>query len=364
MKSLNFALIVIISLIFFSIQTFGDISYTISSDVSFKATERTIKSTKTNYPLTVIDDFGNEVEIPAKPTRIVSLASSCTELVFAVGGGSLVVGVDDFSDYPAGVAGITSVGGFTLNKEVILALEPDLVLAAATTLYDTSGTLDTLAANNTPVVFLDAANITGIIHDIELLGQILDDEASANNVATSLQDRLNSVISAAAARTVKPKIYLDLPSITPGEYYTFGPGSFGDDLINLAGGINIAASLTGAYPQIAGEVVIASNPDIIIFTNGTYFPTTVDAIKERTGWSEISAVKNEYVHAIDENLVQRSGPRIVDGLEKIALLISEWYNDTIGTSSETVTEEDQIISGWTVIPLSFLVIPIVLHRKR
>jgi iron complex transport system substrate-binding protein len=104
-------------------------------------------------------------------------------------------------------------------------------------------------------------------------------------------------------------------------YWTYGPGSFGDDLIRAAGGENVARNTSSEYPKVDGEFVVAQDPDIIVYTTGPWSTLTKDTYLNRDGWGEITAIKNENIHGMDANLLSRYGPRIVDCLEQLAALV-------------------------------------------
>ncbi len=265
--------------------------------------------------ITVIDDYGRTIEIVGTPERIVTVAPTPTEIVFAVGAGNLVVGVDDYSDYPAETANLTKVGNIELNLEVILGLKPDLILSSDLVPL---AQLQQLEDNGIPYVILAARTIDDVFKDIRLVGFITGHITDANVLADQLQQRVDAVKAKTFAENVtKPGVYVEFYPL-----WTYGPGSFGDDLIRLAGGTNIAANASAEYAAVADEFVIAQDPEIIVYTVGSnYGGTTPDTIASRPGWTGISAVVNEKMFPIDDNLISRYGPRIVDALEQLAAIV-------------------------------------------
>ncbi len=263
----------------------------------------------------VIDDLGRSINLTGTPQRIVSTAPTPTEILFAVGAGSQVVGVDDYSDYPAAAANLTKVGSTQLNSEAILGLKPDLIISSD--LVPTAQ-LDQFQQQGIQYVVLAARTINDVFKDIKLVGTITGHSQEANTLVSQLQDRVDAVTSKTLAENVsKPKVYV--------EYYpmwTYGPGSFGDDLIRLAGGTNIAANASAEYASITDETVIAANPDIIVYTSGPMSnETNFDTLAARPGWSGISAIANSKVYSLNDDLISRYGPRIVDALEDLAQTI-------------------------------------------
>jgi len=264
---------------------------------------------------TVIDDYGREVTLPKNPQRIISLAPSSTEILFAVGLGYRVVGVDDNSDYPEAAKNKTKIGSYlNPNLEVIASLEPDLILVTDITSKEYVASLE---EKNFTVVVLAPKTIQGIIRDIRVVGAIGNKTTEANNLADNLEQRINAITSKTSNSSLyRPKVYVEYYP-----YWTYGPGSFGNDLISMAGGKNIAETTATAYSEITNEFVVASNPELIIFTVGPHTSTTIKDIKSRTGWDKVDAVKNNKIYTIDDDIISRPGPRIVDALEQLARLI-------------------------------------------
>ncbi|MEM0344038.1 MAG: cobalamin-binding protein [Thermoplasmata archaeon] len=263
---------------------------------------------------TIIDDYGRVVTLDGIPQRIVSVAPTPTEILFAVGAGDQVVGVDDYSDYPAEVENLTRVGSYTLNLEAIVALQPDLIVASDLV---PRAQLEQLRSQGIPYVIFADRTLEDVFKTIRLAGLITGHVDEADALAASLASRVEAVTSKTLAENVtKPRVYLEYYP-----YWTYGPGSFGDDLIILAGGENIAHNTSSEYPNVASEFVIGQDPEIIVFTTGVMSTTTAESIASRPGWENITAVVNGAIYGIDDNLVSRYGPRIVDGLEQLAAII-------------------------------------------
>ena len=258
----------------------------------------------------IVDDYGRDVTVPQPVERIISLAPSNTEILFALGLDDKVVGVDQASNYPPEAQDKTIVGGYFggYNLEVITVLDPQLILASSINSYELIGNLEN---RSFAVVVLDASDIDGVFHDIELVGSITDADAEAEELVSNLTARVET-IAGLMLGVETPSVYIELDSTL----WTYGPGTFGDDLLDLAGGENIAGSMGSPWVQLDEEFVVTSSPDIII----TVF-TPVEEIKSRPGWSDISAIQNDKVFAVDGDLISRPGPRIVDGLEELAHLI-------------------------------------------
>jgi iron complex transport system substrate-binding protein len=269
------------------------------------------------HGFTVIDDYGRSITLDGIPERIVSVAPSPTEILFAIGAGAHVVGVDNYSDFPAEVADVAKVGDYNLNIEAVIALQPDLIVTGDLV---NRQQLDLLAAGGIPYVILADRTLEGVLKTIRLAGVITGHVSEANHVADDMESRISAVKNLTLAADVSsPKVYIEYD-----EYqglWTYGPGSFGDDLITQAGGINIAHNTSSEYPKVASEFVIAEDPNIIVYTTGPWSTLSNSTYHDRPGWGNISAVTNDKIYGMDANLLSRYGPRIVDCLEQLAALI-------------------------------------------
>jgi cobalamin transport system substrate-binding protein len=275
----------------------------------------------TPEPIALTDSLGREVKLAATAQRIVSLAPSNTEILFALGAGNRLVGRDDFSDYPAEALKVPSIGSLypNVNPEVIVALKPDLVLAAGITNPDDVKALADLGL--TVYATHNAASLDDVYHDILAVGQLVGRSAEAETLVADMKARVAAVTAKTATLTDKPKVFYELDATDPSKPYTSGAGTFIDQLLTLAGGDNIGRVGQGQYFQISLEELIAQDPAIVILGSFTYGGQTPAMVKARVGWDKIAAVKNNAVYTFDDNLVSRPGPRVVEGLETLAKLI-------------------------------------------
>ncbi len=266
----------------------------------------------TSYPLTVTDDAGRAVTLARRPQRIVSLAPSNTELLYALGLADRVVGVDNYSNYPPEAARKPQISDYSsTNLEQVLATEPDLILAAGITSRDVIAAFE---SRGLAVVVLDPPTLDGVFGDISLLGQVADVNGVAATLRGDLERRLATLTARLATVSTKPRVFFELDAT---QFFTVGPKSFIDDLIGRAGGVNIAADAATAYPKLSVEQIIAKDPEVIVLSDEGY-GATVATVGTRPGWAGISAVKNGRVVAIDPDLTNRPGPRILDALEQLA----------------------------------------------
>ena len=283
-------------------------------------TEKLMEEPEPTSELIVLTDgFDRQVSLPEPAQRIVSIAPSNTEILFAVGAGPQVVGRDDFSDYPSEAVDITSVGSMygDLNAENIIALEPDLVLAAMINSPEHVQALEDLGL--TVFVLPNPMSMDNLYQILETAGKLTGREIEAATLVESLKARVDAAISKLVdAEPVK--VYYEVDGTDPNAPWTIGTDTFQDILIRMAGGENIAADVQG-YVLFSLEELVARDPAVMIFSAGPWVSTTPASVSERAGWGDISAVVNEEVYGIDANWVDRPGPRMVDALEAMAMIL-------------------------------------------
>lgn len=264
-------------------------------------------------PLTIHDDAGRAVTFAAAPQRIVTAAPSATELAFALGLGDEVVAVDKYSNYPPEARSKTSIGSYIdPDLESIVGANPDLVLVTDVHL---AKLVPALEARQIPTVVLSARSIEGVYVDLELLGRISGRTEQAQALVDQLRARVATVEQAVAGATPVRTFYEIDPTL-----YTAGPGTFIDDVIRRAGGINIAAGATTAYPQLSAEEVIRADPEVIILADESA-GASPETVRGRQGWSKVSAVAANRIAVLDPDIASRPGPRIVDAVEQIARIL-------------------------------------------
>jgi iron complex transport system substrate-binding protein len=277
-------------------------------------------------PVSVIDDVGRNVTITNfPPQRIVSMAASCTEILYALGLGDKVVGVDEYSDYPPEVlerveAGtLTTVGSFAeINIELVVSLEPDLIVATGGV---QRAVVENLEGQGQPVLVLYPERFDGVLTDISLVGEITGQTDEAEEIVTDMQERAEEI--AEKAKDL-PKIPVYIEMFFNGGYWTFGSDSYVDELISMAGGTNVFSGVTGGHISTSSEEILQANPEIIIISRGAMADNcglTPEVIRARPGWNEISAVKNDRIYEVSEPIIVLGVPRLIDGLEAIAEII-------------------------------------------
>lgn len=275
--------------------------------------------------VTLVDSMGNVVTLTEPPERIVSLSPANTEILFAVGAGDSVVGLTDFCDYPYNftawveAGNMTSIGNYYQPAvEPIVALNPDLVLASTGSL-EAAESLKNLGYN---VLVVEGKSLDEVLQDILLVGRATYRHLAAGDIVSAIRQRIDAVSSQGAAATSTPKVYYE---VWFDPIFTAGPNTWVDELITLAGGVNIFNDAESAWPIVNAEAVIERNPDVLVFPDMYMgvenFYETIEAVKTRPGWSFIDGVQNDDLYEIDADIISRAGPRLADALELLAKMI-------------------------------------------
>jgi cobalamin transport system substrate-binding protein len=270
-------------------------------------------------PLTLTDDAGRAVEVPAQAARIVSLAPSNTEIVCALHACDRVVGVTDFDDYPPEVADRQKVViGAQVDVERVVAAHPDLILAAGNELTPTA-VIEQLTRLGYPVLTLYPQSLDEVYGDISLVGRAIEETDAAAALVDQMRQRVDAVTRAVAGAS-RPRTFYEV-SVFEGVIYTAGDGSFLASLIDLAGGAPVSGEARST--SISLEQLVSADPQLIVLGDSSYDPTITPAsVAARPGWGKMSAVHEGHVVPYPEDLVTtRPGPRIVDGLEALARVV-------------------------------------------
>ena len=273
------------------------------------------QATATPSALTFTDGLGREIKLDGPAQRVVSLAPSNTEILFAIGAGDQVVGRDAYSDYPAEAVAVTDIGDTygDLNTELIVSLEPDLIIAAEINTQEQVKALEDLGL--TVYYLKNPTTLEEMYTNLEIVAHLTSHETDAATLINSLDARVAAIDDAIAPISSRPSVFYEIDGTDPAKPYTAGKGTFITLLIERAGGSNIAADIDD-YPQLSLEQVVAADPSFIILGDSA-FGVTAELVAARPGWENLSAVKNNQILPFDDNLLSRPGPRLVDGLEAL-----------------------------------------------
>ncbi len=264
----------------------------------------------------VVDQVGRTMEIADKPGRIIALAPSITEIIFALHQQQRLVGVTLFSDYPPAARKLPKVGSYVqLDIEKIVSLKPDLCIGIRD--GNPIALVERLESLGIPVYAVNPTNLERVMETVDEIGALLGSEEQARQLTADMHARVKAVQSRIAAARSRPRVFFQI-GISP--IVSAGTHTFINELIHLAGGINIAAGPVN-YPRYTEEEVIRLKPDIIIITSMAR-DVSFDSVRARwQRWKSIPAVQHDRICLVDSDLVDRPSPRLVDGLEAMASII-------------------------------------------
>jgi len=273
---------------------------------------------------TITDQLGRHVAVPDKPQRVVSLAPSITEIVFALDQGHRLQGVTTYSDFPPEAVKLPKVGSYVhLDLEKIVALKPDLCIA----IKDGNPRViaQRLESLKIPVYAVDPNNLETIMKTVLEIGTLLNAKDRANQLVQNMDLRIQKVKSLVAKTTHRPRVFLQI-GVSP--IVSAGTHTFIHELIVIAGGTNLAAGPI-PYPRFSREKVLALSPEIIIITSMARSAIFEKVKAEWEKWPNMPAVRNRRIFVEDSNFFDRPTPRLVDGLELLTRLIHPELIDKI-----------------------------------
>ncbi|MFO7496277.1 MAG: cobalamin-binding protein [Desulfobacterales bacterium] len=265
---------------------------------------------------TVIDQMGRSVNVPADPRRVVALAPSITEIVYALGCEDRLVGATRFSNFPPAAKRLPRVGSYVhLDLERIVALAPDLCIAVKD--GNPKAVIQRLEALQIPVYAVNPVNLGAIGDTILEVGELLNARQPAERLVAEMNARIEAVKSRVAGSRSRPRVFFQI-GIAP--IVSVGSQTFIHELIVAAGGTNVTAGAV-AYPRFSREETFALAPEILIITSMDRNESALKAKVDWQQWPEIPAVRDQRIHLVDSDLFDRASPRLVDGLELLVGLI-------------------------------------------
>ncbi|MCF6335792.1 MAG: ABC transporter substrate-binding protein [Spirochaetales bacterium] len=279
----------------------------------FSEGEREVQPFQVAGGITIVDSYDRTVTLEQPALRVVSVAPSITEIIFALGKGDILKGRTDYCDYPAEALDIPSIGSLREpDIEAIAELDPDIVIAST---HFTKESLEKLTSLSIPVAVLaDQDSFEGVYNIIEDISRLLGAESEAANIIGSMKETVTTVLNRVKGKETPSVYYV----IGFGEYgdYTAGGDTFINQIIEMAGGNNIASEISGWSFSL--EQIIDSNPDIIVCSK---YWNTKNLILETSGYMDLPAVIKGNLFEIDNNMLDRQGPRLADGLMELAKII-------------------------------------------
>ena len=266
--------------------------------------------------VTVTDQLGRKVSVPANPKRVISLTPSTTEIIFDLKKEKLLKGATIFSDYPEAAKKLPRVGSYIrLDLEKIIALKPDLCIAMKD--GNPKESVLRLERMGIPVYAVDPRELYSVMETVTVLGKILNAVDQANKIVTNMSSRINKVRSLVNKTKHRPKVFFQI-GIAP--IVSVGTNTFINELIEFAGGDNLAKGDT-PYPRFSKEQVLKLAPEIFIITSMARYEIFNQVKKEWSEWKNLPAVQNNKIFVVDSNILDRATPRMVKGLELLSGLI-------------------------------------------
>jgi iron complex transport system substrate-binding protein len=276
----------------------------------------------TGNGITIVDDTGTSVYVPAGVERIVSLAPSITELYFAMtdeNSTTKLVGRTSYDNYPEEALLVDSIGGMTTGASIesIISKDPDLIMS--TTMVDMN-MINQLRANGYPVLVFEIDKLEDIFENIRVMGKVLNEESNAESLIT----KINGEISEIEARPHETPLPKTMYAVAADPMYVTGGETYLDELITLAGGINCYGDISG-YGIVTTESIIERQPEVIIVIKGPMDSglNMREQILNNKELANVPAVKTGRIYTVDDDIVSRPGPRVGQALEILYSCISE-----------------------------------------
>ncbi len=268
------------------------------------------------YPLILTDDEANQVTLLAQPKRIVSITPATTEILFAIGAGDRLIANTDADDFPPQVRNLPHVATFSsVDVEQIVALQADLVIAGGNG-FNKPDSLAQLRRLGIPVLVVYGADVEGVLRDISLVAQAVGQPTEGDALVATMRSEFLTVAQATQA-LAHPRTFYELDATK--EIYGPADKSFIAEMITLAGGTPITTGSETVF-SIPLEKLVAADPEVIVLGDAAY-GTTAEIAAARPGWSTMTAVRNKAIRPVDDTVVSRPGPRLVEGLRDLALAI-------------------------------------------
>ncbi len=270
------------------------------------------------FPLTLTDAVDHEITLEKAPETIVSLQPSNTEILFALGLGEEIIGVNDWDDYPEEALEKEKVGGMEFNVEKIIAMKPEIVFAHESALGMASEGFQQLRDAGVPVyVVKNATDFEETYATIETIGKATGKIEEAEKIVADMKVKVDEVLAKTATVENKKKVFVET-SPAP-QIYTPGNNTFTNQMLDMIGAENISADKEDWF-VMDPEEIISRNPDVILVIYD-YIDTAVEDVYKRNGFDAVTAIKEKAVIQVDENKTSRTGPRLADGLEEMAKAI-------------------------------------------
>ena len=266
-------------------------------------------------PRTFVDDLGRKLYLAEPPKRIVSLAPSITEILFAIGLDQEIVGVTEFCNYPPAALDKPKVGYSQPNLEAIVALRPELIVAPKSFLR--VDLLNRLEQLKIPTFLLDPRTVEDILTHVQVLGRMVGRVPESLKVSENVRKKITRLSARLAGRPRPTLLFV----LNTDPLITVGPGSYIHQLIELAGARNAAERAGTPYPRLSIEEVLRRNPEFLLFPTGRFEGISQAEQDQWRRWTSLEAVKRNQLVQINSDVLNRPGPRVIEGLEALVTIL-------------------------------------------
>lgn len=271
------------------------------------------------FPVTFTDDVGREVTIEKEPETLISIQTSNTEILYALGVGDRLIGVSDYCNYPPEALEVQKVGGQDMDAELVMTLLPDV---AFVTQYHFDNHAEILKqfeeVGITVVVTGSATSFDDAYATMEMIATATGTTEKADEIIQDMKDRRAALEEKAKEITDKKKVWVEVAPAP--DIFTTGKNTFMHEMLETINATNAAEDQDG-WVKLTEEEIVQLNPDVIITTYGYYVDNPAEGVLARDGWAEVNAIKNKQVFDVDSDTVTRPGPRLIEGVEQLAKLI-------------------------------------------
>jgi iron complex transport system substrate-binding protein len=269
-----------------------------------------VLSTTASASRVVRDELGRDIAVPDHPHRLICLAPSITDTVYALGRGDDVVGITDYTKYPPEAKQKPSVGGvINPSLEMLVSMRPDLVLAIGD--LNSSDLVRSIEHLGIPVFAIYPHGVEGIYRSIGSIGKAINQEAQASALVERLQERERAVRQRVAGKKTPTVLFV----MWTDPIITAGRGAFITELIDIAGGKSVSDDLPNEWPRVSFDTIIARQPEYLLLERGS--PASLETLQQQAAWRRLGAVKERKVFYADDR-IDFPSPLAFDALEDLA----------------------------------------------
>lgn len=276
--------------------------------------------------ITVTDDLGKTVTLARPAQRVISLSPHVTELIFAAGGGDKIIGTVKYSDFPAAAKAIPRIGdNRQIDLERVIAMKPDLLVVWMHGAFERQ--LETLQRSGIPYFFSEPHRLSQIPETLLKLGSLLGTEQQAQRAANDFRQQTQALMAQYQHKRPVRTFY----QVWGKPLYTLNDTHIVSDAIRLCGGVNIFGKLPVVAPTLSIEAVLQENPEVIL--SGDSDNQAVSGVQQWQQFASLQATRDHHLYSVPADLLNRSGPRIIQGAKAICEALEKARQDASSSQS-------------------------------